>query len=127
MTCETCFRGCTEIFLSHPTGDYLRRYKETKVWFDHGFFDGFGAALVHHFHRNDIEVIHVLYSESDLTKREMIPLQESITTAYAVLHSRSVQHCVVAEARLATKEVLVIDGFGCALKYWIQGITRVLL
>ena len=68
LNCESCLRGCTEIVVSTPIDNYMRLYRETNIWFDHGFIVGFGAALVHRFHKEDVEVIHVLYSGTKVVK-----------------------------------------------------------
>ena len=127
LTCDTCLRGCTEMIISCPINRYLKQYRETTVWFDHGFIIGLGALLVHQFHRVDIEVVNVLYSKSKVTSREMIPLRTTVTKVFSVLHSTDVLHYVVAEVRPTTQEVFIFDGFGCALRHWLQGVTKVLL
>ena len=126
LTCETCLRGCTEMMISCPINRYLKQYHETTVWFDHGFIIGLGALLVHQFHQVDIEVVNVLYSNLKVTCREMIPIRSTVMRVFSVLHSTQVLHYVVAKVRPSTQEVFIFDGFGCALRHWLRGVTNVL-
>ena len=69
LNCDTCICGSTEIVVSTPIDNYMRLYRETNIWFDHGFIVGFGAALIHRYHRDDVEIIHVLYSGTKIVKK----------------------------------------------------------
>ena len=57
----------------------------------------------------------------------MILLCSSVTKVFSVLHLTQAFHYVVAEVRLLNKEVFIFNGFGCSLRNWLHGVTKVLL
>ena len=40
--------------------------------------------LVHRYHRNDVDVIPVLYNNQDVAQDEMIPLRETVKVVYTL-------------------------------------------
>ena len=82
---------------------------------------------MHGFHRLDIEVVNVLYSKAKVTTREMISLCSTVTRAFSVLHLSQALHYVVAEIRPSNKEVFIFNGFCCALRHWLCGVTKALI
>ena len=127
----TAYLNCTctrigEQTITIPDDETINAYATTNIWFEHDFIIGFGQMLVHKYHRNDIEVIPVLYNDQDVSRDEMIPLRDTVKVAYAVLHSQRKAHYVVCAVRVEQKKIIIFDGLKTTLASWFKGILKVL-
>jgi hypothetical protein len=85
LTCRKCCFGTGSIILSIPDEKYLDKHSTTGSWFDQMFITTHCGMVAHKQHRDDLLMLHSVFSNGPIISEEVHVLPNSVKTIYIVL------------------------------------------
>ena len=119
LDCFCVLSKSKHMLMNIPDVEYMTRFEEKALWYDHSFIFTYCQMLQHNHHPPDVTVAHMMFNAMNVTEAELFVFaaKEEVKTLYSVVWKD--HHYVVMQVDFESKRVMVYDGQG---GNWINGM-----